>query len=165
MREIKKNVKAENTQQQILDDLDFEIITRLQKDGRTSYTEIAEELRITVGTVRNRVQRLTENEILKIVGVVNPFKTGNPSVTMFGIKVQLHLLEDVISELVKIPEVRFVAAATGVYDIYAEVITSSNEELYKVFKSQMSKIEGIELMDSSLLLAIYKQTYDWEVGT
>ncbi|MGG3468545.1 Lrp/AsnC family transcriptional regulator [Neobacillus pocheonensis] len=148
-----------------LDDLDFEIIKRLQTDGRTSYTEISEELGITVGTVRNRVQRLIENEVLKIVGVVNPFKTGSPSVTIFGMKVRLNCLDNIIKKLVAIPEVRFVAAATGVYDLYVEVITSSNEELYRVIKNKISQIDGIESIDSSLLLEIYKQTYDWGVGS
>jgi Lrp/AsnC family transcriptional regulator, regulator for asnA, asnC and gidA len=164
VKSIKKTEKVEETQQHI-DELDFEIIKRLQIDGRTSYTELSEELDITVGTVRNRVQRLIENQLLKIVGVVNPFKTGSPSVTIFGIKVRLNKLENVIKELVDIPEVRFVAAATGVYDLYVEVITSSNDELYRVIKNEMSKIDGIESMDSSLLLEIYKQTYDWGVGS
>jgi Lrp/AsnC family transcriptional regulator, regulator for asnA, asnC and gidA len=148
-----------------LDDLDFEIIKQLQTDGRTSYTDISEELGITVGTVRNRVQRLIENQILKIVGVVNPFKTGSPSVTIFGIKVHLRNLDSVIKKLVAIPEVCFVAAATGVYDLYIEVITSSNEELYRVIKNNLSQIDGIESMESSLLLEIFKQSYDWEVGS
>ncbi|WP_335440443.1 Lrp/AsnC family transcriptional regulator [Neobacillus drentensis] len=161
MSSIKKVEEAP----QSLDDLDFEIIKRLQTDGRTSYTEISEELGITVGTVRNRVQRLLEKQILKIVGVVNPFKTGSPSVTIFGIKVRLNKLENVIKQLVDIPEVRFVAGATGVYDLYVEVITSSNEELYRVIKNEMSQIDGIKSMDSSFILEIYKQTYDWGVGS
>ncbi|PLR77041.1 hypothetical protein CU633_12550 [Bacillus sp. V3-13] len=159
---VKKTEKLEDNQHH-LDELDIEIIERLQVDGRTSYTDMAEELNITVGTVRNRVQRLIENNLLKIVGVVNPFKTGNPTVTMFGIKVRLQKIDHVIKQLVEIPEVRFVAAATGVYDLYVEVITASNEDLHRVINSEMGKIDGIDSMDSSLLLAIYKQTYDWGV--
>ncbi|WP_199880521.1 Lrp/AsnC family transcriptional regulator [Bacillus massiliglaciei] len=148
-----------------LDELDINIIKRLQTDGRTSYTDISEELGITVGTVRNRVQRLIENQILKIVGVVNPFKTGSPSVTIFGMKVRHQKLDYVIKKLVEIPEIRFVAAATGVYDLYVEVITSSNEELYGVMKNGISPIDGIESVESSLILEIFKQSYDWGVGS
>jgi Lrp/AsnC family transcriptional regulator, regulator for asnA, asnC and gidA len=157
----KKNNIASHLQ---IDKLDEDIIQFLQKDGRRSYTEIADDLGTTVGTVRNRVQRLIENDILKVVGVVNPFKTGMPTVAMFGIKVQLNKLGHVIERLTEIPEVRFVAASTGTYDIFIEVITTSNSDLYRIIKEEFSKIEGIVSTESSLILEIYKQSYDWGVG-
>ncbi|MCQ6268371.1 Lrp/AsnC family transcriptional regulator [Fictibacillus sp. WQ 8-8] len=144
-----------------IDDVDKQIIQFLQIDGRKSYTDISEELGITVGTVRNRVQRLMENDILKIVGVVDPFKTGTATVAMLGLRVRLSKLENVISELVKIPSIRFVAASTGSFDLFAEIITSSNEELYRIFTNELSKIDGIESNESSMILKIHKQSYDW----
>lgn len=41
----------------LLDELNFQILVQLQKDGRKSFTELAEELGVSVGTVRNRVDR------------------------------------------------------------------------------------------------------------
>ncbi|MCP8615703.1 Lrp/AsnC family transcriptional regulator [Salirhabdus salicampi] len=147
-----------------IDELDQKIIAFFQRDGRSSYTEIAEELGITVGTVRNRVQRLIENKIMKIVGVVDPFKTGMESVSMFGLKVQLNKLDEVVQKLVKIPEVRFVAAATGAFDLYVQIITSSNKELYRIMKEELSEIDGILSTDSSMILELHKQSYDWGVN-
>ncbi|WP_209123482.1 Lrp/AsnC family transcriptional regulator [Alkalihalobacillus sp. BA299] len=149
----------------VIDDIDKAIIQALQIDGRRSYTDLAEDLGITVGTVRNRVQRLIDNKLIKIVGVVDPFKTGMPTVTMFGLKVKLNKLEEVSQALVAIPEIRFVAAATGAFDLYAEAITDSNQDLYRIIKEEISKIDGIELIDTSMILEIYKQSYDWGVKT
>ncbi|MBA4494325.1 Lrp/AsnC family transcriptional regulator [Paenactinomyces guangxiensis] len=146
-----------------LDEVDKAIIEYLQKDGRCSYTEIAEELKVTVGTVRNRVQRLMENQILKIVGVVDPFKTGMATVAMLGLKVRLNKLDEIIKALEKIPEVRFVAVSTGTFDMFIEIITSSTEEFYRILTTELSNIEGIEATDSSMLLKIHKQSYDWGV--
>jgi Lrp/AsnC family transcriptional regulator, regulator for asnA, asnC and gidA len=157
-----KNIQQES---QILDDLDKLLLKYLQKDGRLSYTELAEILNTTVGTVRNRVQRLMDQEKLKIVGVVNPFLTGMPSVAMFGMKVTMSKLQQVIEQLVEIPEVRFVAASTGRYDLFVEVITTTNTDLYRVIKEEFSKIDGIESTESSMFLEIHKQSYDWGVGT
>ncbi|UOF88998.1 Lrp/AsnC family transcriptional regulator [Fodinisporobacter ferrooxydans] len=146
-----------------MDETDKSIIEYLQKDGRTSYTEIANDLNVTVATVRNRVQKLIENNILKIVGVVDPFLTGMSTVAMLGLKVRLNKLEDVVDQIVKIPEVRFVAVSTGSFDLFTEIITSSNEELYRILTEELSKIDGIEDTDSSVILRIYKQSYDWGV--
>jgi Lrp/AsnC family transcriptional regulator, regulator for asnA, asnC and gidA len=157
-----KNIQQDS---QILDDLDKLLLKYLQKDGRLSYTELAEILNTTVGTVRNRVQRLMDQEKLKIVGVVNPFLTGMPSVAMFGMKVTMSKLQQVIEQLVEIPEVRFVAASTGRYDLFVEVITTTNTDLYRVIKEEFSKIDGIESTESSMFLEIHKQSYDWGVGT
>jgi Lrp/AsnC family transcriptional regulator, regulator for asnA, asnC and gidA len=157
-----KNIQQES---QILDDLDKQLLKYLQKDGRLSYTELADSLNTTVGTVRNRVQRLMDQEKLKIVGVVNPFLTGMPSVAMFGMKVTMSKLQQVIDQLVEIPEVRFVAASTGRYDLFVEVITTTNTDLYRVIKEEFSKIDGIESTESSMFLEIHKQSYDWGVGT
>jgi Lrp/AsnC family transcriptional regulator, regulator for asnA, asnC and gidA len=157
-----KNIQQDS---QILDDLDKQLLKYLQKDGRLSYTELADILNTTVGTVRNRVQRLMDQDKLKIVGVVNPFLTGMPSVAMFGMRVTLSKLQQVIEKLVEIPEVRFVAASTGRYDLFVEVITTTNTDLYRVIKEEFSKIDGIESTESSMFLEIHKQSYDWGVGT
>lgn len=149
--------------QAIIDKTDEAIIQYLQQDGRSSYTEISKKLGMTVGTIRNRVQRMKQEGILKIAGIVDPFKTGMPTVTMFGLKVQLSKMEDVIEALTAIPEIRFVAAATGTFDLYAESITSSNAELYRIIREEISQIEGIVSIDSSMILKIHKQSYTWGV--
>ncbi|GEN35503.1 MULTISPECIES: Lrp/AsnC family transcriptional regulator [Aneurinibacillus] len=146
-----------------LDEIDKAVIRFLQKDGRKSYTEIAEELSVTVGTVRNRVQRLMEHGILKVVGVVDPFKTGMSTVAMLGLKVKMNKLQDIIAQLVQIPEIRFVAVSTGSFDLFIEIITFSTEDFYRILTQELSRIEGIVETDSSILLKINKQSYDWGV--
>ena len=150
---------------QTLDELDLQLLKLLQKDGKLSYTELAELLNTTVGTVRNRVQRLIDQETLKIVGVVNPFKTGRDAVAMIGVNVRLHKLQEVIAQIVEIPEVRFVAASTGRYDLFVEIITSTNADIYRIIKEEFGKIDGIESTESSMFLEIHKQSYDWGVGS
>src|SRR5699024_5953407 len=116
-----------------------------------------------VSTVSNRVQRLIDEGVLKIVGVVNPFKTGNPFVADIKMKVTLAKLNSVIDELKAVPEVRFLAACTGAYDLLVEVYTTSNSELYRIIKDELSKIDGIIEVESSVLLEVYKQSYDFGV--
>lgn len=146
-----------------LDELDKKILEALQKDGRMSYTEMAEMFNANVSTVSNHIQRLKDNGILKVVGVVNPFKTGNPFVADIRLKVNLSKLQSVINKLKNIKEVRFIAGITGSFNLVIEVYTSSNEELYQLISETFGEIDGIEDIDTSVVLEVHKQSYNFGV--
>ena len=48
-----------------LDNTDHEIIKQLTHDGRKSYRQIAKDLNISVGTITNRINKLTKIGIIK----------------------------------------------------------------------------------------------------
>jgi len=58
-----------------MDDLDREILGLLRRDARTPYTEIAEQVGTSEGTVRNRVQQLVEEGVIERFTVAT--RTGN----------------------------------------------------------------------------------------
>ena len=48
-----------------LDDIDEAIIKMLQEDAKTSYRVIKEELKISIGTIHNRISKLEENKVIE----------------------------------------------------------------------------------------------------
>lgn len=58
-----------------MDELDREILDVLRHDARTPYTEIAERVGTSEGTVRNRIERLTESGVIERFTVAT--RTGN----------------------------------------------------------------------------------------
>jgi len=48
-----------------MDDLDREILAVLRRDARTPYTEIADRVGTSEGTVRNRVEQLVEDGVIE----------------------------------------------------------------------------------------------------
>jgi Lrp/AsnC family transcriptional regulator for asnA, asnC and gidA len=56
-----------------IDSIDASIIELLQRDGRLSNTDIARELDVSEATVRGRIKRLIDDEVIQIVAVSNPF--------------------------------------------------------------------------------------------
>lgn len=48
-----------------MDDLDQEIITALQKDARVAFLQLAKTLKVSEGTIRNRVFRLQKQKIIR----------------------------------------------------------------------------------------------------
>lgn len=147
-----------------LTELDINLLKSLQKDGKKSYTQLAEDFNTTVATVSNRVQRLMDKDVLKIVGVVNPIKTGNPFVCIFNMKVSIPKYEDVIAKLHAIQDVRYIAATVGRFNLVVEVVTSSNTELYRVIREEFNNIEGIVQYESLSLLEVHKQSYEFGAG-
>ncbi|WP_135823876.1 Lrp/AsnC family transcriptional regulator [Halorussus ruber] len=58
-----------------MDELDREILSILRRDARKPYTEIAEEVGTSEGTVRNRVERMTDDGVIERFTVAT--RTGN----------------------------------------------------------------------------------------
>ncbi len=48
----------------------------LEVNGRATNREIAESVGVSEGTVRNRIERLIRDDVLRIVGVTNPARLG-----------------------------------------------------------------------------------------
>src|SRR3954470_18232152 len=59
-----------------IDALDRRIIEALQANGRESFRRIAGELGVSEATVRARYARLSEANVLQVVGVTNPLGLG-----------------------------------------------------------------------------------------
>lgn len=141
-----------------LDPLDFKILSYLQKDGRMSFTIIAEDLDVSVGTVRSRVNNLLEDKVLDIVGRVNKEKIGFKCYSQVGIYIRpASLKNQVARELAKMKEICFLVGTSGEYDLEADIICKDNEQLID-FVNRISKIEGIYQTKTTLYFEVYKST-------
>jgi DNA-binding Lrp family transcriptional regulator len=58
-----------------MDELDRQILDILRRDARTPYTEIADDIGTSEGTVRNRVEQLIEDGVIERFTVAT--RTGN----------------------------------------------------------------------------------------
>lgn len=70
-----------------IDDTNKAIIKQL-RDGRKSYSAIADELSITENTVRARVNKLMDEKVLEITGLVDPSSLPNHKIVIMGIKLK-----------------------------------------------------------------------------
>ena len=98
-----------------MDDLDRRILSILRRDARTPYTEIASRVGTSEGTVRNRVDRLTEDGIIERFTVTT--RTGNVK-AMIEISVEMNVNTAAVSErFVEWDEVDFVWQVSGEDDV------------------------------------------------
>jgi Lrp/AsnC family transcriptional regulator, regulator for asnA, asnC and gidA len=143
-----------------IDELDKGIIKFLVNDGRMSFTEIASNLLVTEKTVRTRYKNLIEQEILNVVGVVDPVAIGIKAGAIIQIKVQLPILEQVIEDLKKLTEVRFITTISGKYQLIVQVAVPTYDDLSASFK-KICFIQGIEDMNTTVQLEVHKNTFEY----
>ena len=70
-----------------LDETDLHIIDALRKDGRVAFAQIAEQLGVSPGMIRQRYSRLIDQGFLKVVAITNPLRMGYKTMAMIGIRV------------------------------------------------------------------------------
>jgi DNA-binding Lrp family transcriptional regulator len=98
-----------------MDDLDRRILDVLRRDARTPYTEIADEVGTSEGTVRNRVERLIEEGTIERFTVAT--RTGNVK-AMIEVSVAVDVDTGAVSErVVEWDEVDFVWQVSGEEDV------------------------------------------------
>ena len=144
-----------------IDDLDRQILQYLQDDGRMSFVTLASELNVSEGTIRKRVRRLEENNIVQIVGVTDPFKIGLDTVAFIWLKIERGKLDSVIEELSKLIHVRYLVVTTGKDDVVAMVVMPNRKKLIAFLRKTVAGISGILSSETSIVLEIYKQLYNW----
>ncbi len=127
-----------------IDDTNKAII-RLLQDGRRPYSVIAEELGITENTVRSRANKLLEEGVLKIIGMVDPEYVPGLQVIYMGIKLSTMELAKKAEEFMKLRGVVSVAVVTGRYDLIAKLVLSEEEDLslLNFFSNELTRIDNV----------------------
>jgi len=98
-----------------MDDLDRQILDILRRDARTPYTEIADEVGTSEGTVRNRVERMMDGDVIERFTIST--RTGNVQ-AMLEISVAVDVDTKGVSErMAEWDEVDFVWMVSGEQDI------------------------------------------------
>jgi len=110
-----------------MDDLDEAILQILRRDARTPYTEIADRVGTSEGTVRNRVEQLVEDGVIERFTVAT--RTGNVKAMIeVGVDVSVDT-HDISDRVVEWPEVDFVWQVSGEEDIVFVVDAQDTERV------------------------------------
>jgi Lrp/AsnC family transcriptional regulator for asnA, asnC and gidA len=144
-----------------IDGLDCRLIQILQKDGRMPSKAIAAELGTSEFTVRRRLRRLLEGGTIRIVAVANPIDLGFEIAGNLKIKIDLKKTEEVLEKLKKIDALIWVALTTGGTDIDVDFIARSLGEFKDIIFKQISRIDGVLSMETSLMVELIKDKHDW----
>jgi len=142
-----------------LDETDIKIIDALRKDGRVAFAQIAEQLAVSPGMIRQRYSRLVEQGFLKVAAITNPLRMGFKTIAMIGIRADGSKLLDVAEKISKLDEVIYMVISSGRFDIFAEVVCRNHEDLLRFITEKLSTIDGVRESESFMHLKIVKEVY------
>ncbi len=142
-----------------MDELDRKIIALLQGDGRASNAKIAREVGVSEGTVRRRLRRLVQQDVVKIVAVPNLEKLGYATTALVGLQTGPGKSDEVADAIASLDEAQYVAITTGAYDIFIWAGLESAESLGAFLRNKIGNIEGVQRTETFVNLAIKKRTY------
>jgi len=145
-----------------LDKIDRTIISMLQEDGRVAFTSIADVLKVSEGTIRNRVARLLEQKVLRIIGVADPLALGYHAYAMIGLKVAPGGdPEETAVRFQERPEVTYVSFVAGRFDLLVEVTCADQDELRAFLRRHCYGRRDIASVEPMIGLAMYKNKLKW----
>lgn len=129
-----------------LDKTDRRILMALQHDVKASYSSIAERLKISTGTVHNRIKRLTELGILgEAKADIHIEKLGYQLYAFIGISLrEASKVELVQKRLAAIPEVLESYFTTGEFSLMVKLVVRQTSELYEILTEKIQKIPDIQ---------------------
>ncbi|MHA7129357.1 Lrp/AsnC ligand binding domain-containing protein [Algoriphagus namhaensis] len=136
-----------------IDNIDLKIISLLNEDAKTPYTEIAKKVFVSSGTVHVRMKKLEDMGVVKSATLNIDFsKLGYDIAAFLGIYLEKSSLYDnVIESLKEIPEVVSAYYTTGNYSIFAKIICQDTDHLRHVL-DQIQKVEGIDRTETLIVL-------------
>jgi Lrp/AsnC family transcriptional regulator, regulator for asnA, asnC and gidA len=146
-----------------LDRTDVAILRLLEQDGRTPTAQIARTLRISEPTVRKRMERLFEDDIIKVVAALNPRKTGYATDVLIMIRVASGRLQAIGQALAAMEHVVYLGYTTGRHDIVVEALFADDEALFRFLEEELPTLDGVVGTETAHVLRTEKINYDWKL--
>ncbi|MEM1581119.1 MAG: Lrp/AsnC family transcriptional regulator [Candidatus Bathyarchaeia archaeon] len=140
-----------------IDDVDKEIIRKLQSDARISFRKIAENLNVSEATIFIRVKKLLKKGIIKgFTAIVSPEMLGKNITAFILINADPKKLHNVLEALSKIDDIYEVYDVTGTYYAIAKVRTENQIKLAKII-DEIGMIDGVTSTETALVLRCIKE--------
>lgn len=133
----------------MMDHLDEKIIEILKKDSRRPFVDIANQLKVSEGTIRSRVRKLVDEEIIQTFTI----KTSSKNVkAIIEIKIDVNVnTAEVASEIAKFDGVSEVFEVTGEEDIVAIIDVTSSPQLNEIIE-RVRKFDNVQSTRTRLIL-------------
>jgi len=133
----------------MIDNLDKRILEIMKKDSRRPFVEVANQLGVSEGTVRSRVHRMTEEDIIRGFTI----KTSSKNVkALVEIRIDVNTdTDEIAKELARYEGVSEVFEVTGDQDIIVLVDVETSQNLNDIIE-RVRKYENILSTRTRLIL-------------
>jgi len=146
-----------------IDDTDRRILNVLQRNGRVSNAELAEQVNLSASACHRRVQRLESDGIIRnYVAMLDPRKVGVPSTIFVEITLSTQadeVLEAFEKAVARIPDVLECHLMAGSADYILKVVAENTDDIARIHRQYLTRLPGVAQMQSSFALrTVFKTT-------
>jgi DNA-binding Lrp family transcriptional regulator len=153
--QVIQGISSNSTRYLSMDTLDHQLLALLRENARTPVATLARALRVSRGTIQNRIDRLLADGVL-LGFTVRTSAEGTAhrirAVTLIRTEGDAEL---VLRAVRGYPAVRALHTTNGRWDIVAELATDTLEQFDEVLR-QIGKVRGVANTETSLLLSTHK---------
>jgi len=138
-----------------MDEIDLKITMLLAEDGRLGNSEIARQLGISEGTVRQRLKKLIDADVVKVQAIINSDRVPNRVLAIIGLKIEGRQMERCAEQINRFPEVQRTMIVTGRYDLLVTLLLDSQERLVDFVTHKLSQVKGLRDSETFVCLKNY----------
>lgn len=141
-----------------LDDIDQQILSILQNDGRETASHIAEKIKLSVPAAAERIKKLQESGIIKgFRAVLDPKMLGmDISALITIVSDSSRFYEKVVNKAIEEPEVIRCFSTTGDGSHVLLVLTKNTHSLERLLR-KIQSWPGVIRTNTQLILSSYKE--------
>jgi len=136
---------------------DEKLLAALATDGRASLVDLAAAADLTPGRTSRRLQTLLTHQLAYIHVEIAPAALGYQVRSNLWLRVHPAEIKTVGGVLAQLPEVGFVAALSGRYNLHATVHFRNLDELFDFTSDRVGTLAGVESMEVSPVFRQIKQ--------
>ncbi|MEV7085192.1 Lrp/AsnC family transcriptional regulator [Streptomyces sp. NPDC093085] len=139
--------------------LEQEVVAALKEDGRTQISALARRLGHTESGVSRAMDRLISRGVLHFRTLAEPALLGYDAEFMVWLSIEPHHLDRAGRRLAGHPGTKFLAAATGRFNLVGHMVLPRRTDLFRYTVDVLGELPGLIASDVTLHLATLK--YSW----
>ncbi len=146
-----------------IDSTDRRILIILQRHGRMSNADVAEQVNLSASACHRRIQRLeAEGYVKDYVALLDPRKLQKPTTVFVEITLSGQadeILDSFEKAVARVPDVLECHLMAGSADYLLKVVADSTEDYVRIHRQSLARLPGVAQMQSLFALrTVFKTT-------
>lgn len=130
----------------ILDEADYRILDILQKDGRITFSDLADQVNLSRSAVRERIKNMQDSGIIRGFTAIIDAKAYEKFASVYmDIEAEPMKINDVAKELMKLNEIAIVSQHTGSTGLHVHAYIDSVDKVSKYLEENIYTIDASEV--------------------
>lgn len=145
-----------------LDEKDIAILKLLQKNGRATIREIAEQVHLSTTPVHERIRRMEEKGVIEQYTTVVNRASVNKGLMVIGyVSLRQHSKNagaKFIKAVQEMDEVVECLTISGQFDFMLKIVTANMDSYYDFHVNRLSAVENVGNVQSVFVMGVVKST-------